>query len=184
GVVLARNVSAGQHFEHDMVLYQIADLTKIWVVAEVDQADQPYLRPGYVAEVRIRDSGSKLPARVTESLPESDAAAGTLKLRLEADNPRLSLRPNMLVDVAFAVRRPPAVTVPVDALVDSGTRSRVYVARENGIFEPREVETGWRHGDRVQITSGIRPGEQVVTNATFLIDSESRLRSIPAPAEP
>jgi YHS domain-containing protein len=83
----------------------------------------------------------------------------------------------MLVDVALPVRLPPAVTVPVDALVDSGVQARVYVARGDDVFEPREVETGWRSGEQVEIRHGLQPGERVVVAATFLVDSESRLKT-------
>ena len=78
------------------------------------------------------------------------------------------------------MRLPPAVTVPVDALVDSGAHARVYVARGEDVFEPREVETGWRSGELVEIRHGLKPGERVVVAATFLVDSESRLKT-PAP---
>src|SRR6266481_4368268 len=87
----------------------------------------------------------------------------------------------MLVDVELPVRLPPAVTVPLDALVDSGARARVYVERGPGIFEPREVETGWRFGELVEIRHGIQPGERVIVGATFLIDSESRLKTSTPP---
>jgi YHS domain-containing protein len=81
------------------------------------------------------------------------------------------------------VRLPPAVMVPVDALVDSGAHARVYVEHSEGIFEPREVETGWRNGDQVEIRQGVQPGERVVVAATFLVDSESRLKT-PASESP
>src|SRR5438445_12777653 len=80
-------------------------------------------------------------------------------------------------DVELPIRVPPAVTVPLDALIDSGARSRVYVEHDEGIFEPREVETGWRFGERVEILRGVLPGERVVVEATFLVDSESRLET-------
>src|ERR1019366_886735 len=79
-----------------------------------------------------------------------------------------------LVDVEMPVRLPPAITVPLDALVDSGTHARVYVERAEGVFEPREVETGWRFGERVEIRRGVHPGERVVVAATFLVNSSSR----------
>ncbi len=116
-------------------------------------------------------------ARITDSLPQSETGGGTVKLRLEVDNPDFLLRPEMLVDVELPVRLPPAVTVPLDALVDSGARARVYVERGEGVFEPREVETGWRFGERVEIRHGVQPGERVVVAATFLVDSESRLKA-------
>jgi len=185
GFIVARNITPGQHFEHAMEFYRIADLSKVWVVAEIYEQEAPYLRPGGLAQIALRDEKRQLPARITDSLPQSEAGGGTVKLRLEVDNPTFILRPEMLVDVELPVRLPPAVTVPVDALVDSGARARVYVEHGEGIFEPREVETGWRFGERVEILRGLQPGERVVVAATFLVDSESRLKtpaSEPAPA--
>jgi Cu(I)/Ag(I) efflux system membrane fusion protein len=185
GFILARNITPGQHFEHDSEFYRIADLSRVWVVAEIYEKEAPYLRPGGMAQIGLKNEGRRLPAHITDSLPQSEAGGGTVKLRLEADNPTYVLRPDMLVDVEMPVRLPPAVTVPVDALVDSGARAHVYVQRGEGVFEPREVETGWRSDDRVEIRHGVQPGERIVVAATFLVDSESRLKtpaSRPAPA--
>jgi Cu(I)/Ag(I) efflux system membrane fusion protein len=180
GFILSRNITAGQHFDHDMEFYRIADLAEVWVLAEVDEQEATYLRPGALATVGLRSGGRELSGKVTESLPQSEIGGGTIKLRLEVGNPGLLLRPDMLVDVKFPVHLPPGITVPADALVDSGARTRVYVERSEGIFEPREVETGWRSGGQVEIKRGIQPGERVVVAATFLVDSESQLKS-PAP---
>jgi Cu(I)/Ag(I) efflux system membrane fusion protein len=177
GFIVARNITAGQHFDHDMEFYRIADLGRVWVVAEVYEQEAPYLRPGGVAKISLGDGGRQLSARIADSLPQSEAGGGSVKLRLEVDNPGFVLRPEMLVDVELPVRLPPAVTVPVDAVVDSGARARVYVEHGEGLFEPREVETGWRFGERVEILQGVHPGERVVVAATFLVDSESRLKT-------
>lgn len=177
GVILARNISPGQHFGRDMTFYQIADLSRVWVAAEVYQQDQPYLHPGGAAQVILRDEGCRLPARIADSLPQPNAAGGTVEVRLEVTNPKLVLRPQMRVDVELPVRLAPAVTVPVDALVDSGAHTRVYVEHGEGIFEPREVETGQRTADAVEILKGVQPGERVVVASTFLVDSESRLKA-------
>lgn len=184
GFILARNISPGQHFEHNTEFYRIADLSRVWVVAEIYEQDAPYLRPGGQAKITLRDEGRQLSGRITDSLPQSEAGGGTVQLRLEVDNPTFILRPERLVDVELSVHLPPAVTVPPDALVDSGARARVYVEHGEGIYEPREVETGWRFGDWVEIRRGVKPGERVVVAATFLVDSESRLKtpaSSPAP---
>jgi membrane fusion protein, copper/silver efflux system len=187
GIILTRGITAGQHFNHDMEFYQIADLGRVWVVAEVDEQEAANLRPGGVAWITPSGGGRELPARITDSLPQSEAGGGTVKLRLEVENPGFKWRPEMLVDVELPVRLPAGITVPVDALVDSGVRTRVYVERGEGVFEPREVETGWRNGEQVEIRKGVQPGERVVVGATFLVDSESRLKSpasttVPAPA--
>lgn len=183
GFILARSISPGQHFEHGMEFYRIADLSRVWVVAEVYEQETSYLQPGGLAQVTVREEGHQLPARITDSLPQSEAGGGTVKLRLEVKNPRFILRPEMLVDVELPVRLPSAVTVPVDALVDSGAHARIYVEKGEGVFEPREVETGWRSSEQVEILHGAQPGERIVAAATFLVDSESRLKT-PAPESP
>lgn len=177
GFILTRNISPGQHFDHNMEFYQIADLRHVWVVAEVPEQEAQYLRPGEKAQITLRELGRQLSARIADSLPQAETGGGIMKLRLEVDNPGFILRPEMLVDVELPVRVPSAVTVPVDALVDSGSHSRIYVEQREGVFEPREVETGWRFGERVEILHGAEPGERVVVAATFLIDSESRLKA-------
>ncbi len=100
-----------------------------------------------------------------------------MKLRLEADNPGFALRPDMFVDVELPVQVPEGLSVPVEALLDSGSKKRVFVDRGNGSFEPRDVETGLRFGERVQIVKGLALGERVVVSGTFLVDSESRLKA-------
>jgi Cu(I)/Ag(I) efflux system membrane fusion protein len=180
GFILARNISAGQHFDHGMEFYRIADLGRVWVVAEVYEQETSYWRPGGLAQITLREEGRQLPARITDSLPQSEAGGGTVKIRLEVENRGFILRPEMLVDVELPVRLPPAVTVPVDALIDSGAHARVYVEQGEGVFEPREVETGWRFGEQVEILHGVQPGERVVVAATFLVDSESRLKTSPS----
>ena len=177
GFILDRNISPGQHFDHGTEFYRIADLGRVWVVAEVDEQETSYLHPGGLARITLKEEGRQLPAHITDSLPQSEAGGETVKLRLEVDNPRFILRPDMLVDVELPIRLPPAVTVPVDALVDSGAHARIYVEHGEGVFEPREVETGWRFGELVEILNGVKPGERVVVAATFLVDSESRLKT-------
>ena len=177
GVILARNVSPGQHFGRDMTFYQIADLSRVWVEAEIYEQDAPYLHPGGPAQVILRDDGRRLPARIADSLPQSNLGSGTVELRLEVNNPRTILRPQMKVDVELPVRLTPAVTVPLDAVIDSGAHTRVYVEHGGGVFEPREVQTGQRTSDTVEILKGVQPGERVVAASTFLVDSESRLKA-------
>ena len=113
-------------------------------------------------------------------LPQFDPATRTMKVRLEAENPGLALRPEMFVDVEVSVDYPPAIAVPVEAVLDSGLRKTVFVERGEGRFEPREVRTGWRLGDKVEIVEGLTAGERVVVSGTFFLDSESRMRAAPA----
>jgi Cu(I)/Ag(I) efflux system membrane fusion protein len=178
GVVLARNVSPGLKFDRGAEWYRIADLRQVWIVADVFTAEAKHLRPGLVARVTLPDDPEMvLHARVTQVQPQFDANTRTLKVRLEADNPRVILRPDMLVDLEVPVTRPPAITVPVDAVVDSGAKKTVYVTKGDGVFEPRKVETGWRAGGHVEIVQGLMPGEQIAVSGTFLLDSESRMKA-------
>jgi multidrug efflux pump subunit AcrA (membrane-fusion protein) len=127
--------------------------------------------------VTLPDTGETFPATVSNVLPEVDSATRALKVRLVANNPGFRLRPDMFVNVELAVSIPPGLSVPADAIVDSGLRRQVFVQTSPGHFEKREVEIGWRFDDRVQIVKGLRAGEMVVSAGTFLVDSESRLQA-------
>ena len=175
GLVLARNVFPNFRFDRNTELYRIADLSRVWILADVYENEAVYFKPGLQARVTLSYQKKTFQARVSKELPLFDAATRTLKVRLEADNPGYALRPDMFVDVEFPIQLPPAITVPVDAVLDSGLRKTVFVDRGNGFFEPRVVETGWRFGNRVEITKGLSPGEKIVTSGAFLIDSESRM---------
>ncbi len=175
GFILARNVSPGQRFEKGAEWYRIADLTRVWVLADLFRNEAEYVRPGRKVRVTIPETKKTLDAVVSTVLPQFDASSRTLKVRLELDNPGYTLRPDMFVDAEFPVQLPPAITVPVDAVLDSGLKKTVFVDHGDGIFEPREVETGWRMGERVEITKGLTAGERIVISGTFLIDSESRM---------
>jgi membrane fusion protein, copper/silver efflux system len=184
GFVLARNISNGQRFDSSTELYTIADLSRVWILADVFEGDAHRFKPGTRASVTQPGIGKTLAARVSPVLPQFDSSTRTLKVRLEADNPGFVLRPDMFVDVEMPVELGPALTVPKEAVLDSGTRRVVYVAKGNGVFEPRKVETGWRQGDRVEIVSGLAEGEKVVTSGNFLLDSESRMRAAGAEETP
>ena len=181
GFILARQVTPGQHFDHATEFYRIADLSRVWILADLLGSEAQNFRPGATARIILSDRGKTFSARVSDILPEVDPATRTLKLRLEADNPAFALRPDMFVDVELAVPMQAGLTVPRDAVIDSGREQRVFVERSNGVFEPRPVETGWRSGDRIEIVRGLAEGERVVASGTFLVDSESRLKSLAQP---
>jgi RND family efflux transporter MFP subunit len=177
GFVLARHVSVGQKFERGDELYRIADLRRVWILADVFGPEAEDVRPGMVARVSLPGRRRSFDARVSRDvLPQFDAASQSVKVRLEAGNPDYLLRPDMFVDVDLVITLPPTISVPADALLDTGLKKTVFVERSAGVFEPREVETGWRFGGRVQIINGLVPGDRVVVSGTFLLDSESRLR--------
>ncbi len=183
GVVLARNLGLGQRAAKGDEIFRIADLSRVWILADVFENDGGLVRPGMAARVVYR--GRAYRASMGEALPRFDAASRTLKVRLELENPDFSLRPDMFVDVEFDVRQPEGISVPVDAVLDSGVRKTVFVKNGEGAFESRDVTTGVRFGDQVQIASGLKDGEEVVVSGMFLLDSESRLkRASTASADP
>ena len=109
--------------------------------------------------------------------PQVDPTTRTLKVRIEADNPDMILKPDMFVDVDFSVAMPARMTVLAEAVLDTGLKKTVFVDRGNGYLEPRQVETGERIGDRIEITKGLTPSDRIVISGNFLIDSESQLKS-------
>jgi Cu(I)/Ag(I) efflux system membrane fusion protein len=176
GLVIARNASPGQRLERGAELYRIADLGQVWILVDIFEHEADYVRPGVVAKVWLPPRRKSVDAWVSDLLPQFDPVSRSLKMRLEAENPGYTLRPDMFVDVDLPLRLPAAVTVPIDAVLDSGLKKTVFVERGHGLFEPRAVETGWRSGDRVEIVRGLAAGDRIVISGTFLLDSESRMR--------
>jgi membrane fusion protein, copper/silver efflux system len=174
--VLARNISPGQKFVSGEELYRLADLSRIWVLADLYENEAKYIRPGEKVRVTFPNQDEQFMATVSEVLPEFDPATLTLKVRLEMDNPKFTLRPGMFTDVEFPIKLAPTLNVPADAILDSGLKKTIFVDRGNGYFEPRRVKTGWRLGDRVEILEGLAPGESIVVSGNFLVDSESRMK--------
>lgn len=180
GLIIGRNATPGQKFDKSTEWFRIANIEKVWILADLLESDAALVRPGAKARVTIPGRSAPLTASVSGVPPQFDASSRTMKLRLELANPGSLLRPDMFVDAEVSVERPEAVTIPADALIDSGLRRTVFVEKGDGIFEPRAVETGWRFGDRVEIVRGLEPGERIVTSGTFLVDSESQLKAAAA----
>ena len=177
GFILTRNISPGQHFDRGTEFYRIANLSQVWIVADVFGSDAQSIHASAATRVTLPDQRGTFSARVSNVLPQVDPETRVLKLRLEADNPGYALRPGMFVDVEVPLDGRAGLTVPQDAVIDSGHEQRVFVERSAGVFEPRIVQTGWRSGDRVEIVHGLAEGERVVVEGAFLVDSESRLKS-------
>jgi Cu(I)/Ag(I) efflux system membrane fusion protein len=176
GIVLSRSISPRQRFEKGAELYRIADLRRVWIVADV-HGNEGDFRPGMHAKVYVRELSKIIDATVSSTIPLFDETSRTLKVRLEADNAGLWLRPDMFVDVGFETRIPEGLSIPADAVLDSGLRKIVYVESSDGIFEPRAVEVSGIFGDLAIVSGGIREGERVVVSGNFLLDSESRMRA-------
>jgi RND family efflux transporter MFP subunit len=180
GFILSRSVTPGMRFERQKEFYSIADLSQVWILAQVFGKDAQKFRPGTIAHVTLPDTGESFQARVSDVLPEVDPTTRALKVRLIANNPGFKLHPDMFVNVDMPVSIPSGLSVPADAIVDTGLARQVFVQKSPGHFETREVETGWRFDDRVQIVKGLSEGEIVVASGTFLVDSESRLQAAAA----
>jgi membrane fusion protein, copper/silver efflux system len=177
GFILARNILVGQRVERGTELYRIADLRRVWILADVYENQLPFVRSGMTATITAAQQNRRYSATVSAAQPIFDEAARTMKVRLETDNDGFVLKPGMFVDVAFAIEMPATLAVPADAIVDTGLRKTLFVDRNNGFFEPRQIETGWRIGDQVEITKGLMAGERIVLSGTFLMDSESRMKA-------
>lgn len=181
GFVVLRNITADYRFDKGTELFRIADLSRVWILADVFEYEASSFKPGLTVKMELPYQRKTFTARMSNVLPQFDPATRTLKIRLEADNPGYSLRPDMFVNVEIPVSGPAAFIVPADAVVDSGLKKTIFVDRGNGYFEPRQVETGRSLGDRVEITHGLMSGETIVISGNFLMDSESRMQQAGLP---
>jgi Cu(I)/Ag(I) efflux system membrane fusion protein len=180
GTVLEKKVISGQRVMAGDELYRIADLSTIWVIAEVPEQDISSIVLGDRATVTFRAFSSQpMEGRVTLVYPELKPETRTARVRIELPNPDGRLKPDMYADVVFHAdaEDKPAVAVPDSAVIDSGTRQLVLIAKGEGRFEPRTIKTGRRGDGYVEVLEGVEVGEEVVTSATFLIDAESNLRA-------
>jgi Cu(I)/Ag(I) efflux system membrane fusion protein len=175
GVVTTKNAVAGARVMPADTLYEIADLSHVWVLADVYESELAAVRVGTSAQVIV--GGQTLSGRVTFIGPVVAAATRTANVRIELDNAASLLKPDMYADVFLQQPEGASVAIPDSAVMNTGTRSVVFVARGNGTFEPRQVVTGAKADGFYAIRSGVQPGERVVVDANFLVDSESRLKS-------
>jgi Cu(I)/Ag(I) efflux system membrane fusion protein len=177
GFILSRSIAPGMRFERHTELYTIADISHVWVEAEAFGQQAEAVQIGQRARVLLPGSARTMDATVIGVLPEVDPNTRAVKIRLRADNPGFKLRPGMFVTAELTAAVPKGITVPVDAVIDSGSTQRVFVREDDSHFVPRVVRTGAQIGDRVQVVSGLQAGEAVVLSSTFLVDSEARLRN-------
>lgn len=179
GIVLEKKAFEGMRFMPGEILYQIADLSSVWVVADVFEQDIALVRIGAKAKVKINAYPDKLfDADITYVYPTLNPATRTVAVRLEMANPQGLLKPAMFAQVEITVTgKGNVLAVPTSAVIDSGTRSIVLVQLAEGRFEPREVKLGSRSDNYVEVLNGVAAGEQVVVSANFLIDAESNLKA-------
>ncbi|HYL98568.1 MAG TPA: efflux RND transporter periplasmic adaptor subunit [Blastocatellia bacterium] len=178
GFVVARNAYSKQRVTPDSELYTIADLSTIWVIADVYEYEAQGIQVGDTATVTL----SYLPSRrftgkISYISPQVDSTTRTVKVRIEVPNPDYALKPDMYANVDLKKDYGRHVVVPQEAVLDSGSTQMVFVALGDGYFEPRTVKLGESANGMAIVLQGLKPGEKVVTSANFLVDSESKLKS-------
>lgn len=176
GIVTERKVTQGQYVNAGDVLYTVTDLSRIWVKAEIYEADLPQVHVGQPVEITSESlPGAKLRGQVGFLEPVVNAQTRTTAARVEVSNPGMRLRPGMFVQVRFALSGEHALAVPRSAVVDTGTRKLVYVAKAKGVFEAHEVQLGPVADDYYPVSAGLREGDRIVTEGNFLLDSQTRI---------
>lgn len=177
GVITDLLVREGTAVTSGMPLMTLADLTSVWVIAEVPQSQGAWLEPGQTADVQMLNPGqAPIPARVDYVYPEVAPATRTIRVRFVVANDRLALRPGTSVRVLVQGASRTALLVPSEALIRSGERTAVILAEGEGLFRPVAVTVGSEQGDQTEIVRGLKAGDTVVVSGQFLIDSEANLR--------
>jgi membrane fusion protein, copper/silver efflux system len=178
GFVLARNAFSKHRVTPDVELYSVADLSTLWLIAEVYQSEATAVRVGQTATFTLSYfPGQTFKGKVSYIYPQMDNETRTLKVRIDVDNTRLLLKPEMYADVEIRVDYGKHLSVPQEAVLDSGSEQVVFVGHEDGYLEPRRVRLGENINGEFIVLSGLKAGERIVTSGNFLIDSESKLKS-------
>jgi len=178
GVVVNVGAREGQYVTPQTELFMIADLSSVWVLVDVFEDESPWVSVGDRADMRVTAvPGYTFEGRLTYIYPYAESKTRSIKARLEFENPKRLLKPDMFADVTIhASPRQDVVAIPSEAIIRSGLREQVFIALGGGRFEPRPVEVGLTGGGYTEIRSGLQSGDEVVVSAQFLIDSESKLR--------
>lgn len=180
GIVTEKKAIQGMRFMPGEMLYQVADLSSVWVIADVFEQDIGLVKPGVKAKVKINAYPDKVfEGKISYVYPTLKADTRTVQVRIELPNPGLLLKPAMYAQVELPVgANKEVLAIPDSAVIDSGTRRIVLVQLKEGRFEPREIKTGARSDNYVEVLEGLKEGEPVVVAANFLIDAESNLKSV------
>jgi len=182
GIVINIGAREGQYVTPETELYMIADLSNVWVYADIYEYELPWVKEGDSVEMRLAGvPGRTFKGHLAFIYPYAEAKTRTIKVRLVFDNADLLLKPDMFAEVTIlADKQLNTVAIPVEAVIRSGAQTQVLVVRGSGKFEPRQVTTGLSSNDEIAIIDGLTAGEEVVTSAQFLIDSESKLNEATA----
>ena len=177
GIVIEKMVQQGQYVNTGDPLFNIADLSTVWVELEVYENEFPNIHVGQSVEIRSQSFPNKpFTGRISFIYPFLDPKTRTVKARVEMPNPGLKLKPDMFVNAIIKIPLGSAITVPVTAVIDTGKRQVVWVETSAGMFEPRDVQVGQTSNDKIQILSGLKTGDKVAVSGGYLIDSESQLK--------
>ncbi len=177
GIVIEKMVQQGQYVNTGEVLFNIADLSRVWVEIDVFENEVPYVRVGQQVEIRSAvEHAEVFNGRISFVYPFHDPKTHTVKARVEMPNPGHMLRPDMFVNAIIRVPLVKGIIVPVTAVIDTGKRQLVWIETAPGMFEPRDVQAGERVDDKIQILSGLKAGDKVAVSGGYLIDSESQLK--------
>lgn len=183
GFVMALNVAQGERVEPERALFEVADLSRVWVVAEVYERDVARVREGLSVRLHLDAyPGETFQGRIEYVYPTLDARTRTLPVRIAFNNPGGKLKPGLFGRVEVGLPETEGLTLPAEAVIDTGEHRYVFVEVKAGRFEPRAVVVGMRAGERVQVLSGLSEGERIAASGNFFIDSESRLRASVASA--
>ena len=178
GYITERNALPNMYVQPDSKLYSITDLSDVWILAQIFQNEAGRIKPGDPAEVTLDAyPGQVFKGKVDYLLPQLDLATRTLPVRLVFPNPDLKLRPGMYVNVSIKLPLGQRTVVPDSAVFHSGVKNLVFTYSADGTIRPREVDIGPHVADQMVITKGLQRGEQIVTSANFLIDSEAQLQA-------
>jgi membrane fusion protein, copper/silver efflux system len=178
GYITERNALPNMYVQPESKLYSVADLSTVWVYAQVFQTDVGRIKPGNPAIVTVDAyPGKTFMGRVDSILPQVDMNTRTVRVRLVFSNPGLLLKPGMFVNAVLKAPAGRSLTITASSVFHSGTRNLVFINKGEGNFEPREVELGSRVGDDYVVLKGLKEGESLVTSANFLIDSEAQLQA-------
>jgi Cu(I)/Ag(I) efflux system membrane fusion protein len=160
-------------------LFDIADLSTLWIVADIYEYELPFVRVGQAARITLSYfPGREMVSRIDYIYPIISADTRTAKVRLTLQNPRGQLKPQMFTNVEIRIGLGKKLVIPESAVIDTGVEQVVYVDRGNGVYEPRVVQIGLRADGAVEVLRGLKGGEKVVSSANFLIDSEAQLKGV------
>ena len=181
GYVIQKMAVQGMRVMPGEKLFDVVDLSSVWIVADIYEYELPLIKVGQTARIGLSYfPGKEFSSRVDYIYPSLASETRTAKVRFTIPNPDGALKPQMFTNVEIKINLGNRLAVPSEAVIDTGVRQIVYVDKGEGYFEPREVTTGLKVDELVEVTGGIKAGEKVASSANFLIDSEAQLKGVAA----